>query len=75
MTKRTMAIENMGVLSFLRKADRLLFVKRVAKKSLGARHSDEGSRRNRIADCAVADLAVSRHGFIISRHGSRSESR
>jgi hypothetical protein len=27
--KRNMAIENMGVLSFLRKADRLIFVKRV----------------------------------------------
>jgi hypothetical protein len=43
--KTTMAIENIGVLSFLRKADRLIFVKQVAENSLGTRNSDEGSRR------------------------------
>jgi hypothetical protein len=43
--KTTTAIENMGVLSFLRKADRLIFVKQVAENPLGTRNSDEGSRR------------------------------
>src|ERR1700733_9478022 len=53
--KRTMAIVNMGVLSFLRKADRLIVVKQVAENSLGTRNSDEGSRRT---------------GSSIMRHGS-----
>ena len=51
------------------KADWLIFVKRVAENSLGARHSDDGSRRNRIVAGAAAGLAGSRLVFIISRHG------
>jgi hypothetical protein len=66
-----MAIENMGVLSFLRKADRLIFVKQVAENPLGTRNSDEGVPKNRIVDYAVAGLAVSRHIFIIPRRRAR----
>lgn len=55
--------------AFSAKADRLIFVKRVAENSLGARHSDDASRRNRIVEGAVAGLAVSRHVFIIPDTG------